>query len=150
MLAATAVFRQRELVECVDDLHDRPVEPFLGDVLQVQPRDLLAAEALHRARGLAGPEIAAVAEQCADEALARVVDLRVEAGQRSEQFMKIEPLLCLGEQIQDAELGHRRLDSLIDQRDIGWFGLLAGFVDDQPVIADLDAVVLREAGIGLV
>src|SRR5260370_41477634 len=72
---------------------DRVWEALLGNVAQVPPRNLLAAQALHGARCLAGTEVAAVAEQCADKALAWIVDLRIEPGQRAEQFMKGNPLL---------------------------------------------------------
>ncbi|SDI84440.1 hypothetical protein SAMN05216466_1383 [Paraburkholderia phenazinium] len=56
------------------------VEPLLRDVFQVQPGDLLASEPFHRARRLAQPQIAAVAEERRDETLARIVDLRVKPG----------------------------------------------------------------------
>ena len=71
--AAPPVFRQRELVVGVDDLHNRLVEALLRDVAQVQLGDLLAAQALDGSGRLTGPQVAAVAKQRADEAFARVV-----------------------------------------------------------------------------
>ncbi len=73
---------------------------------QVQPRNLLAAQPLDGPGRLARPQVATVAEQRADNALARVIELGIEAGQWAEQLMQIQPLLRLGQYVEDADLRH--------------------------------------------
>src|ERR1700759_1275168 len=144
LFAGAPEFRQRKLVVRIDDLDDRLVEPLFGDVSQVQPRDLLAAQILDAACGLAGPEITAVAEQSRNEALARVVDLGLEARQRAEQGMQIEPLLGLGENVENADGAHRGRDGLIDQFFVRRVGFRLEVVKDAALLGDLDVVVRRK------
>jgi len=73
----------------------------VNDVAQIEPVDLLAAEVLHRARGLCWAEIAAAAEQCRDEALAPLVDPGLEARERPEERVQIEPLFGIGQDVEE-------------------------------------------------
>mgnify|MGYP001555713726 CR=1 FL=1 len=139
--------RQRELVIRVDDFHDRLVEPLLGDVAQIEPGDLLAAEVLHRAGGLRRAEIATVAEQRRDEALARLVDLGLEARERAEELVQIEPLFGFDQDVEDADRSRRCRDGLVDERLVRRVGLLIEFVENQALLANLDVIIFGECGV---
>ena len=87
----------------VDHARDRLVQARLGDVALVDEGDVPAVEALQRARGLARPEAAAVAEGGGEIALARAVELGLEARDRAEVPGPAEPVLGVGQRLQDAD-----------------------------------------------
>src|SRR3954447_4513202 len=65
-----------------------------------------AVEALQRPRGLGRPETAAVAEGGGEIALARAVELGLEAGDRTEVARPAKPMLGISERLQDADRRH--------------------------------------------
>ena len=117
----------------------------LGDVALVDEGHVSAVQALERARRLAWAEAAAVAEGGRKVALARALQLGLKARDAGPKCrVQPEPVLGIGERLQDADRDHARLEQPLQEG--GAVGRLAGA---QPLhhgfaVHDFDVFVLRE------
>ena len=132
----------------VDHAGDRLVQAGLGHVALVDVRHVPAVQALERARRLARPQAAAVAEGGRHVALARALQLGLEAAHRAEVPGPVQPVLGVGERLQDAGRDHARLEQALEER-----GAVGRLARPQPLhyglaVHDLDVLVLREAPVG--
>lgn len=133
----------------VDDGGDRLVERLLAHVALVDEGDVPAVQTLERARRLGRAQAAAVAERGRQVALAGAVELGLEPRDRSERARPAQPMLGLGERVQDADrrepLLHEPLETL---RAMG-HALGAQAADHRPVGDDLDVLVVGERTVDL-
>lgn len=106
--------------------------------------DMAATEAFEGARGLSRPQPAAVAKGGGEVALARLIELGLEAGDRPEVPGSFQPVLGVGQGVEDADRRHVFLEqSLHAAGALCLAGVQA--LDDGFAFDDLDVSVGREA-----
>src|SRR5215468_2977428 len=103
MLPGPPEFGQRELIVGINQRGNGRVEFLLGDVMLVDPRDLPPVKGLESLSGLGRPQITAIAK--GRGYIARLDSLQpcVLARERAKAPRPMEPIFCVGQDIEDID-----------------------------------------------